>query len=155
VKHTITVLQDDIDNGKPGSPGRCAIALAAKRELFLDDVYVNGRSLMTETEHAAFPLEAIAFVSKFDTRCPVEPFKFEIDLQPRISSYQALVMNQVVGGYEPFKSFDSAVVSSLFKVYAQHTAPFVPKYTASVTNKFVSDKIPPFAQGGLITKDTP
>ena len=158
MKHTITVLQDDIDNGVPGKPGRCAIALAAKRELFVDYVLVNGFTLSTDTESGLLPYEAKAFIPRFDQKLPVEPFKFEIDMQPRVNPYEALVASV---GYEPFKSFKPAVLSS-FKVYtdewikslyAQHTTPFVPKYTASATNEFV-DKIPPFATGGLITGST-
>lgn len=80
MKHTITVLQDDIDNGIPGSSIRCPEALAANRDLFLDNVRIDGKYLLAGAEfHALLPAEASNFVRKFDGGCTVEPFKFEIE----------------------------------------------------------------------------
>lgn len=87
MKHVITVLQDDIDNGRRGSATRCAIALAACRDLFWDEVAVSGTYLrgyapggITTQFHAALPGEARAFIPRFDSGVPVEPFKFEVEV---------------------------------------------------------------------------
>lgn len=81
MKQAIAVLQDDIDNGEPGKVRRCAIALAANRELFRDDIVVSGRYLMAGTEfYAVLPDSATAFMPRFDAGMPVEPFKFEVEI---------------------------------------------------------------------------
>lgn len=53
--------------------------------------------------------------------------------------------------YKPF-TFDA--FDALENVYAKHTMPFQPKYTAHPSNEYVNDMIPPFALGGLITGST-
>jgi hypothetical protein len=80
VKYTIAVLQDDIDKGTPGSSHRCALALAAGRELFRDDITVCGQYLNASQEfHAKLPETARTFIPRFDSGAGVEPFKFEIE----------------------------------------------------------------------------
>lgn len=86
MRRTITVLQDDIDNGKPGRIRRCAIALAAGRDLAdlpgADRVMVTGRIWGGEMRwRADMPGEAHAFQRLFDDGKPVEPFKFEVDIE--------------------------------------------------------------------------
>lgn len=99
MKRTITVLQDDIDNGCTLSSQNCAIALAAKRDLadlMLDSSYevtvtqsrigiyrtncLHSFGGYRLTYEAVPPDEASAFVKRFDHELPVEPFKFEIEL---------------------------------------------------------------------------
>jgi hypothetical protein len=85
VKHTIAVLQDDIDNGMRYSPTNCAIARAANRELFRNDIHVSGGYLdpADRSWHAVLPGTALKFIPAFDhSRRPVEPFKFEIEEIP-------------------------------------------------------------------------
>jgi hypothetical protein len=79
-KHTITVLQDDIDNGQKRNSRNCAIALAAMRDLNEDMVMVLRRHLNTYSNPEQFllPAEARMFALQFDMGLPVEPFKFEI-----------------------------------------------------------------------------
>lgn len=142
MKYTITVLQDDIDNGKPTSSRDCAIALAAKRELFTDNLWVNALGIETFTEHGTLPSEARAFIPRFDKKLPVEPFKFEIDMEPRppVMAYR---------GPAADTSFGASWVGFDLKY-----KPFQPKYTAHPSNEYVNDMIPPFALGGLITGST-
>jgi hypothetical protein len=79
-KHTITVLQDDIDNGEPNNVNNCPIARAVKRDLNEDMVMVLRRHLNTYSNPEQFllPAEARMFALQFDMGLPVEPFKFEI-----------------------------------------------------------------------------
>lgn len=172
MKHTITVLQDDIDNGKPRSSMDCGIALAAKHELFTDNLWVNGLGIETLTERGTLPSEARAFISRFDQKLPVEPFKFEIDMEPKppvmsyrgqdqyYSAYQKLVVDTSFGApwvgfdtlkYEPF-TFDA--FDALKDMYVKHPEPFQLKYTAHPSNEYVYDMIPPFAPGGLVMGST-
>jgi hypothetical protein len=91
VKRTITVLQDDIDKGKPQDSDKCAIALAATRDLadlmVSDDHIGVGTSIVIwkggvcrTRAGAELPITATNFISHFDNRDAVEPFKFEIDI---------------------------------------------------------------------------
>ena len=86
MKRTVTVLQDDIDNGRRNSADNCAIALAAKRDLFLENLWVDGVSMtfagtwVSGTGTAELPAAARQFVTRFDGNLEVEPFKFEIDV---------------------------------------------------------------------------
>lgn len=89
----ITVLQDDIDNGKVGISYSCALALAAKRELMdMEGIYpsVSASTIYLyenegRTGAASYvirlPEEAREFVATFDARQPVEPFKFEAEIK--------------------------------------------------------------------------
>jgi hypothetical protein len=153
VKHTITVLQDDIDNGKPRSSRDCAIALAAKRELFTDiligstDIWIGSTgftasNIETPAERGTLPVEALAFILRFDQGLPVEPFKFEVDLQPKLPvSYPSF---STLWGIEPY-TFES------FKTnHVKYTELFQPKSTAHASNEYVNDMIQSFAPGGLI-----
>lgn len=84
MRRTVTVLQDDIDNGVPWRSGSCALALAAKRELA--DLpgsgwLVIGAYIHAESWQALLPEEAGTFRRDFDHKRPVEPFKFEIDIE--------------------------------------------------------------------------
>jgi hypothetical protein len=155
MKYTITVLQDDIDNGKPRSGRDCAIALAAKRELFTDNLWVSAVGIATPAERGELPSEARAFIPQFDQKLPVEPFKFEIDMEPRPLAYrsskyeygnfqQALADTSFGPSwadfdtlkYEPF-TFDA--FDALKDTYAKHTEPFQPKYTEHASNAYVKE----------------
>jgi hypothetical protein len=91
VKHTITVLQDDIDKGKKGDTRECAIALAAKRDLAdllgEDEISVCfGVISMFDASHTVchLPHEACIFIKAFDRGQPVKPFKFEVELRENL-----------------------------------------------------------------------
>jgi hypothetical protein len=102
---TIEVTAEDIANGRPGSPGECPIALAIKRTFNVALVGVGGMIEMWQREpvlehryNAAgvcpacnsqdriprmvtmTPDRARAFIAKYDTGTPVEPFTFEIEI---------------------------------------------------------------------------
>ncbi len=83
MKRTVTVLQDDIDNGKPSRISLCALALATKRELAdlpgAENLVVTG-CIFAGSWKATLPEEAHQFRSDFDTGRPVESFKFEVDI---------------------------------------------------------------------------
>jgi hypothetical protein len=92
VKRTITVLQDDIDNGVRWDFGKCAIARAATRDLAdvvrEDTVEVRGTLHFGGLSgmYGLIPLEASKFIANFDYGRPVEPFKFEVDLKETSST---------------------------------------------------------------------
>ena len=78
----ISVTQDDINLGMPGSAGACPIALAAQR--LLPDAAVMVGDVLTVTDKNSgvddylLPTEAHAFISAFDDdgSAAVEPFAF-------------------------------------------------------------------------------
>ncbi len=84
MKRTVTVLQDDIDNGEPSRIGRCALALAAKRELAdlpgAENLVITG-GIFAGSWKAVLPQEARHFRRNFDNRGLAEPFKFDIDIE--------------------------------------------------------------------------
>lgn len=97
MKRTITVLQDDIDQGCPRAPENCAIARAATRDLadLFADLLGENLRVGVAVGHlnvwagswqlvytADLPVEARSFIACFDQGLPVEPFKFEIELLP-------------------------------------------------------------------------
>jgi hypothetical protein len=84
-KHTITVTQEDINDGKAGNCTLCPIALAAKRAF--PDIFpvVGGYYLVLDSapgtedgELVDLPYEARQFVQSFDFGRPVEPFSFKV-----------------------------------------------------------------------------
>lgn len=82
-KHSIAVLQDDIDNGIVASHTECPIARAARRDLQLEDysVTVDYMRIFLGMNFAPLPHEATTFAQRFDAGRPVEAFKFEIELE--------------------------------------------------------------------------
>ena len=91
MKRTVTVLQDDIDNGEPRRAYRCAIARAARRDLadllpehghacFDGSFLILKNEFYVELAEARAPREARDFISSYDNELPVEPFKFEIEI---------------------------------------------------------------------------
>ncbi len=83
MKRTVTVLQDDIDNGEPSRISRCALALAAKRELAdlpgAENLVITG-CIFARTWKAFLPEETHYFRRDFDNKETVEPFKFEVEI---------------------------------------------------------------------------
>lgn len=90
-RHTvrIEVTSDDITRGKAYSSNNCPIALAAKRSIDCDELYITyelriygGRNLV-----AVVPLPKVArtFAQRFDYGLPVKPFSFEISYLNRRS----------------------------------------------------------------------
>lgn len=99
MKRTVTVLQDDIDHGIRREPGDCPIARAVKRDLadlIGETMTVGVSSILTLWSDAKkfkygmsarLPGEAATFICLFDNRVPVEPFKFEIELETPPGKY--------------------------------------------------------------------
>lgn len=108
VKRTVTVLQDDIDHGQRRSPSACALARAIRRDLadlmaehdvvsvapgsaaVLRPSYeMVSRGLrfevtamtLAQVALVRLPFEATEFIGRFDGKQPVEPFKFEAEVQ--------------------------------------------------------------------------
>jgi len=91
MKRTITVLQDDIDQGCEMVAHNCPIARAMMRDL-ADIMSENRRPCVGKVAfsirehdgnrvlHGLLPLEATLFINNFDGGRPVEPFKFEVEL---------------------------------------------------------------------------
>ena len=80
---TVTVLQDDIDNGEMGVHDECPIARAIRRDMMADWSSVGPLCLYYhdgEGRYAAVTTHAILqFIHRFDVGQPVEPQKFEVD----------------------------------------------------------------------------
>lgn len=80
---TVTVTQEDIDNGEPLNSGFCPIALAIKR-IGYQRVTVDPFRITTinDEERARFyrtPPVAVEFIREFDDLCTVAPFAFTVD----------------------------------------------------------------------------
>lgn len=100
MKRTVTVLQEDIDNGEPRKPSRCMVSLAVRRDLIdlleeLPEGVDKFTSVTTCTDklyvcdlQADLPAEVSDRIRRFDSYPgsgvpkEIEPFKFEIDLEP-------------------------------------------------------------------------
>ncbi len=74
----IHVNYRDIDDGEPGSPHRCPIALALKRKLKTTNVRVTGGALI-DGHRFSLPAKARDFISDFDEGRDVEPLVFNLD----------------------------------------------------------------------------
>lgn len=80
---TITVTQEDIDNGTKGDCSHCPVAMAVARafpKAFLVEVDTRGfeitlvDGLQCFTSHPSVAL----FITRFDRGFPVQPFTFEL-----------------------------------------------------------------------------
>lgn len=94
MKRTVTVLQDDIDNGIRMSSTRCAVALAARRDL-ADLFQGEPGGVLVGMRHitgcagdngevslfAEITEEMYCWIAVFDESGPVEPAKFELEVQ--------------------------------------------------------------------------
>lgn len=77
---TITVSQDDIEQGQPLKGLSCPIALAIKRATGLEYVGVGVRQYWyKDLAGGVLPPEVTEFVKAFDSGKPVEPFTFELE----------------------------------------------------------------------------
>ena len=76
---TITVTQQDIDNGQRRSTCECPVALAASRTTGRK-AYVTNTTLSFTISTVALPEMVRAFVHSYDARKHVKPFKFDIQL---------------------------------------------------------------------------
>lgn len=82
---TISVTQDDINEGEPAECGICPIALAARRALktaaelsvFSDHIKIY---FAVRVVLAALPRIAQDFIIDFDNFDPVQPFSFDLDI---------------------------------------------------------------------------
>lgn len=81
---TITVTQEDIEQGIKEDTHRCAVALAVKRAMGWNDVLVGGQicnARAWESGHKEYkvPEEVRKFVWAFDRGDAVRPFTFELE----------------------------------------------------------------------------
>jgi hypothetical protein len=82
----VQVTQEDIDNGTPGKPCSCPVALAVLRAFNVSGVYISVEPVyitfqpryLSHHEYYATPSSVASFVAMFDTGFPVEPFEFEL-----------------------------------------------------------------------------
>lgn len=95
ITKTITVTQDDIDNGTPACNDGCPIALAMQR-VFTKDATVGTEHFWPwATEFPDMPvtgnLPAIAkdFVRDYDEGRPVQPFQFEASYEEKPHARQS------------------------------------------------------------------
>jgi hypothetical protein len=82
----IHVTAEDIDLGDPGSCFTCAIALAIRRRFMeAGSIEVSPVGIYVDRQRATVPTNALAWMTLFDAEGPaaVDPFTFEMDLQPR------------------------------------------------------------------------
>lgn len=88
---TINVTQAHIDEGVPGEPDRCPIALAVRTDFipvlppdehYYVDVGDDGITINSPSLRVLFPLspERSAFIYDFDDHRHVEPFSFTLNV---------------------------------------------------------------------------
>jgi len=85
MKRTVTVLQDDIDQGYPCDTQKCPVARAVRRDLadlFLYGVVsvTGGTIYFGVGRYLLTPAPVADFVDRFDRGLPVEAFKFEVEV---------------------------------------------------------------------------
>jgi hypothetical protein len=87
----INVTQEHINNGIPTKCGLCPVALAIND--VLNNTYYHAYVYHNEIDIANnsfavkqsfdLPESVKLFINKFDKNLPVEPFKFELDIDPK------------------------------------------------------------------------
>lgn len=83
----IKVTQEDINNGRPLKSCECPVALACKRALNVDKVYIDGYSVTIYSDDHLYyvaeyklPYNAAEFIEDFDGDHAIAPFEFELDI---------------------------------------------------------------------------
>lgn len=76
----ITVTQEDITNGFPGSYTSCPVALALRRVFPEEGVDVDSDSLIIGDREVETSEAVGGFMEEFDEGSPVEPFTFTLEL---------------------------------------------------------------------------
>lgn len=81
----IHVRQEEIDGGCGGDIDMCPIALAIKRQLGVDDIWVTSSAVAyyradSSIEVVLLPDSARYFIRRFDYGDEVHPFRFNINL---------------------------------------------------------------------------
>lgn len=76
----IKITQEDINNGIKHDGHYCPLALAVKRVLLKEDVFVSPSAVITNKHIFALPIIAKIFIEKFDEKGKniVFPFEFEL-----------------------------------------------------------------------------
>jgi hypothetical protein len=104
----IVITQQDIENGQPGVPSCCPIALAAQR-VYNCPVTVDGESFSRKTQDSDefghydywvsydLPKSARDFVAAFDAEWMVAPFEF--DGPDKLGQANAACMNDYYSSY--------------------------------------------------------
>jgi len=81
---TIAVTAEDIANGDPGNCSTCPVALAISRETGLDASFldVDQEEIIIDEGQLTCPIVVQQFISRFDNGKPVDPFTFELPIEP-------------------------------------------------------------------------
>lgn len=79
----VDVTQEDIDKGVPGSPERCPIALALKKQNICATVNVNNKGIVDGgrgewMKHWKLSTRARLFTKRFDKDMKVKPSRFKL-----------------------------------------------------------------------------
>lgn len=85
MKQKISVTAEDIEKGARECEFSCPIALALRREFPKTEVCVDSIDIRVGDVSVKTPETAALFISDFDCGDEVEPFEFEIDLNPLAS----------------------------------------------------------------------
>jgi hypothetical protein len=79
----IKVTQSDIKKGKRKKLTLCPVALAIRRTVKTGRVSVNNLIVTVGARERRLPLDAQTFVRNFDLGRHVEPFAFELPIEPK------------------------------------------------------------------------
>jgi len=78
----IDVTNEDILKGVRGDASLCAIARAVKRALDLEDAEIEGSKIRMGYLRGEGPRAIDAFIATYDSAGRVEPFAFDLTLEP-------------------------------------------------------------------------
>ena len=78
----IDVTNEDILKGVRGDGSSCAIARAVKRALDLEDAEIDGSIISIGYLRGEGPDSIDAFIATYDSAGRVEPFAFDLTLEP-------------------------------------------------------------------------
>ena len=81
-KYHITVTQQDILCGVRGDGSACAVAVALNRALDIDSAEVSDRHIRVGALAGDGPESINAFIQAYDDNRDVEPFEFDLELDP-------------------------------------------------------------------------
>jgi hypothetical protein len=88
VRLHVEVTAEDIEKGVCQDSDSCPIALAVHRLPGIEEVCVDNDVLWVRTAEgklaSGMPAEAAKFVDSFDNRGAVQPFSFDIEVEPEV-----------------------------------------------------------------------
>jgi len=81
-KYHVAVTSQDIACGVRGDGSACAVTLALKRALDIDSAEVTDRHIRVGALCGDGPEAINAFIQAYDDNRDVEPFEFDLELDP-------------------------------------------------------------------------